>query len=187
MTDNALAVLQFDAQTRNRAQWEAFEFTIEAPGIIEVRNGSYGDDADEHTYRVNVEGGVPVACECPAFEYQSGACKHMLAVAIREPVLDAATIEVVTDGGQDQLVASDGDSEPEPESERKGETTTPYTVHREPPEQGGGRYAKCRGCGREILPVGRFKYLTHPDDCPHADTTANATKGEDADEDESER
>lgn len=41
-----------------------------------------------------------------------------------------------------------------------------YTVHVEPPAQGGGRYARCTGCGREIIPVGRFDTLTHADECP---------------------
>ena len=41
-----------------------------------------------------------------------------------------------------------------------------YTVHVEPPAQGGGRYARCTGCGREIIPVGRFGALAHADKCP---------------------
>lgn len=168
MSRKAMTALQFDAPTAKRAQWEAFEFTLEAPGILRVANGSYGDDAAEHTYRVNVEGGVPVACECPADTHHEGACKHRVAVAIRKPVLDAASaydyesepeaeVEVATDGGQ----RIEGD----------GETTTPYTVHREPIEQGGKRYARCTGCAREILPVGRFDTLDHADGCPNANTS----------------
>lgn len=41
---------------------------------------------EEHTYTVHVESGIPSDCTCPAFEYQ-------VAVAIREPVLGAATAE----------------------------------------------------------------------------------------------
>ena len=41
-----------------------------------------------------------------------------------------------------------------------------YTVHVEPLEQGGGRYARCTGCGREIIPVARFGALAHSEDCP---------------------
>jgi hypothetical protein len=109
MSPNALAELNPDATTAKRAQYEAFEFELDAPGLVLVRNGSY-DDASEHEYRVNVEHGVPTVCECPAFQYRNGACKHMVAVAIRLPVLVAAseyehdyenthTPEVATDGG----------------------------------------------------------------------------------------
>ena len=51
---------------------------------------------------MTVENGVPTSCECPADTYRSGACKHRVAVAIREPVLEAAgaqSREVATDGG----------------------------------------------------------------------------------------
>jgi len=107
MTDNALSALEdigsgIDTRTLKRAQYEAFEFSLDAPGIVRVKNRSY-DDADDHTYRVNVEDGVPVACECPAFQYRDGPCKHQLAIAVRKPVLDAATAretpKAVTDGG----------------------------------------------------------------------------------------
>ncbi len=100
MCKETLAALEPDATTTKRAQYEAFEFALEAPGLIRVTNGSYGDDAVDHSYLVNVEEGIPTACECPAFEYQPGACKHMVAIAIREPVLEAATTEVATDGGE---------------------------------------------------------------------------------------
>lgn len=42
----------------------------------------------------------------------------------------------------------------------------PYSIHLEPPEQSGEAYARCKGCGREIIPVGRFAQLSHPADCP---------------------
>ncbi len=101
MESNVLSQLQFDASTAKRAQWEAFEFTLEAPGLVRVTNGSYGDDSENHSYRVNVENGIPVACECKADTYQKGACKHRVAVAIRGPVLSAgAHTPVVADGGQ---------------------------------------------------------------------------------------
>jgi hypothetical protein len=54
-----------------------------------VTNNSHADP-DEHSYLVNVEGGAPVVCDCPAFRHQDGPCKHLVAVAIREPVLQAA-------------------------------------------------------------------------------------------------
>ena len=105
MCTNAIDALQFDASTAKRAQYEAFDFELDAPGLVTVRNESH-ENADEHSYRVNIENGVPVACECPSDMYHEGACKHRVAVAIREPVLEAASEyennqepEVVTDGG----------------------------------------------------------------------------------------
>ena len=105
MCTNTLSALEFDASTAKRAQYEAFNFELDAPGLVTVRNESY-ENADEHSYRVNVEDGIPVVCECPADTYHEGACKHRVAVAIREPVLEAASEyereqepEVAADGG----------------------------------------------------------------------------------------
>lgn len=87
-----------DSRTLSRAQFEAFSFSLEAPGMVRVTNGSYANP-ENHSYRVNVENGLPVACECPAFHYQDGLCKHCLACLIREPVLKAANGPIMTDGG----------------------------------------------------------------------------------------
>lgn len=92
MTTNAIAELSFDAQTRKRAQWEAFEFSVPIEGTVVVRNLSHADP-DEHTYAVNVEDGVPASCVCSADQYRRGACKHRVAVAITAPVLEAATAD----------------------------------------------------------------------------------------------
>ena len=79
-----------------RAQYEAFVFAVTADGVL-VRNESHLD-TDEHEYLVTVTGGIPVACECPADEHYEGACKHRVAVAIREPVIQAAASqETVTE------------------------------------------------------------------------------------------
>lgn len=88
-----------DERTIKRAQWEAFEFEVSA-GVVTVRNASYADPSD-HEYRVVVEDGIPVACDCTGFQYDSTE-KHLVAVAIREPVLQAAQageMAVATDGG----------------------------------------------------------------------------------------
>ena len=105
MCTNTLSALEFDASTAKRAQHEVLDFELAAPGLATVRNESY-ENAAEHSYRVNIENGVPVACECPADIYHEGACKHRVAVAIREPVLEAASEyereqepEAVPDGG----------------------------------------------------------------------------------------
>ncbi|MFC7009633.1 hypothetical protein [Halalkalicoccus salilacus] len=55
-----------------------------------VRNESHGN-AVEHSYRVNIENGIPVAYECPVDMYHEEACTHHVAVAIREPVLEVAS------------------------------------------------------------------------------------------------
>ncbi|SDG02717.1 SWIM zinc finger family protein [Halorientalis regularis] len=93
-------LLDADVTVEKRASWEAFEFTLLGNGDVEVVNTSH-EEPEEHTYTVHVEGGIPSDCTCPAFEYQNGACKHMVAVAIREPVLGAASDEpkMKADGG----------------------------------------------------------------------------------------
>jgi hypothetical protein len=95
-----LDLLDADTMVEKRASWEAFEFTILEGGDVEVVNGSH-DEPDEHTYTVHIESGIPFDCTCPASEYQEGPCKHMVAVAIREPLLEAVSAEptVKADGG----------------------------------------------------------------------------------------
>jgi uncharacterized Zn finger protein len=72
---------------------------------------------------VTVVNGVPTSCTCPADEHFDGACKHRVAVAIRTPVLVAATRNdtnagkpLVTDGGfqtelTSEMLESDEDEE----------------------------------------------------------------------------
>jgi hypothetical protein len=95
-----LDLLDADATVEKRASWEAFEFTLLEGGDVEVVNTSH-EKPEDHTDTVHVEGGIPSDCTCPAFEYQTGPCKHMVAIAIREPVLEAASAEptVKADGG----------------------------------------------------------------------------------------
>jgi hypothetical protein len=118
MQKSLLEVLDADEQVEKRAQWEAFSFRLLGDGDVEVTNGSH-ENPDNHTYTVHVEGGIPSDCTCPAWEYQSGACKHMVAVAIREPVLDAAS--------EDQPVRADRELRP---STRSVPTTATTTVPR---------------------------------------------------------
>ena len=82
---------------------------------MRVRNCSHANPED-HEYLVTVADGLPIRCTCPADERFEGACKHRLAVAIRRPVLTAASKEVATDGGTnsaapEQPDASDTESE----------------------------------------------------------------------------
>jgi hypothetical protein len=93
-------LLDADTTVEKRASWEAFEFTLLGDGDVEVVNTSH-EEPEDHTYTVHVEAGIPFSCTCPAFEYQDGACKHMLSIAIREPLLEAVSAEptVKPDGG----------------------------------------------------------------------------------------
>lgn len=111
-----LEVLDADATIEKRASWEGFEFTLLEGGRVEVVNGSY-DEPEEHTYTVHVEGGIPFSCTCPAFEYQDGPCKHMVGVAIREPLLDAVSAEptVKADGGVTVEAEEDNHSDERPD------------------------------------------------------------------------
>lgn len=101
---------ELDASTRalKRAQYEAFDFRL-TNGGVRVRNGSHANPGD-HVYDVTVTGGVPTACTCPADEHHETACKHRLAVAIREPVLDAAVANAADDDDQDDRNDRDDDS-----------------------------------------------------------------------------
>lgn len=100
MSNSPLEVLEYGEQIAKRAQWEAFEFTILREDSVEVVNTSY-DNPDDTRYNVHVEGSIPSDCSCPPWEYQEGACKHMVGVAIPEPVLKAVSTEprMKADGG----------------------------------------------------------------------------------------
>jgi len=91
-------VLDADVAVEKRAQWGALEFRVLGDGNVEVVNASH-DDKGEHTYIVHVESGIP--SDWSAWEYQPGACKHMVAVAIREPIVAALTADPAmrADGG----------------------------------------------------------------------------------------
>ena len=96
MTETVLDVLKFDAEIAKRAQWEGFEFRILGEQEIEVVNASH-EDPEAHTHTVHVEGDLPSDCTCKAWEYREGACKHVVAVAIREPILAALSDEQSVD------------------------------------------------------------------------------------------
>lgn len=101
-----LEELEFPQETGKRGVYEEFEFHPRG-GTVGVVNASHGDDAaEEHTYTVDVDAGVPTGCSCPAKEYHCApgeACKHMVAVALAKPVC-----EVATDGG---IIVADDDGE----------------------------------------------------------------------------
>jgi len=95
-TAKALDALNVLTRVAKRAQHEAFAFDIDGTDV-RVRNESHLDPS-AHEYTVTVEGGIPVSCTCPAENHYESACKHRVAVAIRKPVLTAAT-RALTDGG----------------------------------------------------------------------------------------
>jgi len=112
MRNSPLDVLEYSDRVAKRAQWEAFEFSLLGGGDVEVVNTSH-EEPKEHTYTVHVEGNIPSHCTCPAWEYQEGACKHMVSVAIREPVREAAgdTSQLRADGGVVEAETDDSDDE----------------------------------------------------------------------------
>ncbi|WP_435159053.1 SWIM zinc finger family protein [Haladaptatus sp. DFWS20] len=97
-SQNVLSELTFTNRVAKRAQYEALEFSLKTRGVL-VRNTSHAKPAD-HEYLVTVHNGIPIACECPADDRYDGACKHRVGVAIRTPLLQAATDHsLVADGG----------------------------------------------------------------------------------------
>jgi hypothetical protein len=96
--NHVLSQLTFINRVAKRAQYEALEFSLETRGVC-VRNTSHANPAN-HEYLVTVCDGIPIACECPADARYDGACKHHVGVAIRTPLLQAATDHsLVADGG----------------------------------------------------------------------------------------
>jgi hypothetical protein len=72
----------------------AYELSVPAAGLVVVRNVSYDNPEEEHTYAVNVsESGDVTACGCPHYRYREPAegCKHMVRVREEPAVLLAAT------------------------------------------------------------------------------------------------
>ncbi|WP_076431431.1 SWIM zinc finger family protein [Haladaptatus litoreus] len=96
--NHVLSHLTFTSRVAKRAQYEALEFSLITRGV-RVRNTSHANPAD-HEYLVTIRDGIPIACECPADDRYEGACKHRVGVAIRTPLLQAATdYSLVADGG----------------------------------------------------------------------------------------
>lgn len=101
--------LDFSNRVAKRAQYEAFEFTVMSDGVL-VRNCSHADP-DNHEYRVTVENGTPVDCECPADRKYERACKHRVAVAIRPPIIDAVISRAVTVTSEEGTIMAESDVE----------------------------------------------------------------------------
>lgn len=80
-----VAELNYGSKTAKRVGWEAWGFTVIAPGRIEVANASYGYLKGDHTYTVTIENvdgaALPTECECPADQHHDPDCKHKVALA----------------------------------------------------------------------------------------------------------
>ncbi|MFC7114680.1 SWIM zinc finger family protein [Natronoarchaeum sp. GCM10025703] len=116
---------ELDATSRviKRAQYEAFEFTVEDDGV-RVRNGSHANPED-HEYLVTLEGGLPTGCECLADANYESACKHRVAVAIRRPILDAAVDrQLAADGGKPRSTSEPAGDTPDSSPPRASQVST---------------------------------------------------------------
>lgn len=96
--------------------------------------------------------------------------RTLLEQVIEEPVDNSGTrwillTDLLEEGGGSVMTPTEHRAE---RAHEQWIDDRPFTIHCEPDEQGGEEFAKCRGCAREILPVDRFKYLSHPEDCPVA-------------------
>ena len=103
--------LEFGAKTARRVSWEAWEFTVVGPHLVEVTNASYGYLKDEHSYTVGVgvrDGlAVPAECECPADVHRDPDCKHKVALAT---VGNATVLNAAVNFENPASASSDSDS-----------------------------------------------------------------------------
>jgi hypothetical protein len=113
MAEHLLTSLDPSTRVRKRAEYEAFAFSL-IEGDVLVRNESHADP-ENHEYRVTIENGIPKRCECPADTHTEEACKHRIALAIRDKILEAAT---------EYRTLADGGPKAEPETDSGGDEHT---------------------------------------------------------------
>ena len=99
--NHVLSHLTYSKRVAKRAQYEALEFSLETRGVL-VRNTSHANPA-KHEYLVTIRDGILIACQCPADNHYDGACKHRVGVAIRTPLLQAATDHALVSGEGTQI------------------------------------------------------------------------------------
>lgn len=108
MCNSALRRLEYGDTTEERAQTEELEFDVPMGGVVVVTNV---DHDSAHT--VNIAAGMPVSCSCKADTYHDGACKHRIACAMHESVIEAAMVgdqeRPIPDGGEVVLDAETPD------------------------------------------------------------------------------
>jgi len=126
-------------------------------------------------YRVDA---VQGRCTCPDKQYNledGELCKHERRVRfatgqwaipawVDADEVDAQLGEHVEKSLQ--MAATDGGEVISGHSDKKNEAE--YTYHVEPPEQGGARYVRCEGCGREVIPADP-DLIQHPSACPNSE------------------
>jgi hypothetical protein len=167
-----LAALKYTAKTGKRAVYEEFTFEPREGGDVVVTNESHGDDGEDHSYTVHVTSGVPSDCTCPAWEYHDGACKHMVATALRPTLCEVgdagAESQLATDGG---IIEADDDGEiltDERDADGAATDGEVYTYHHESYAEGAARYVRCERCGAECVPADPDR-LAHREGCPEGD------------------
>lgn len=105
--------LGFTMRVAKSAQYEVYEFLIGDDGVV-VRNCSPEFSLDRE-YMMTIQDELTAKCDCPVDARFNGACKHQVAVAIREPVQDAVVAETVAAGGgttvEDDWDSGQGDYE----------------------------------------------------------------------------
>lgn len=144
--------LSFDSETAKRATWEAWEFTVVGPHLVEVTNASYGYQKDDHTYTVGVEErdglALPAEYNCPADVHRKPDCKHKVALAtvggptvlnaaVNFEIPSPASLNIETRTAQDKLQADGG--APRATLQREAETCP-------------NGYSRCDGPKSEDLP-----------------------------------
>ena len=157
---------------QQRSEYEQFSMTVCANGIVNIRNDSYGADANSHIYSVD-----PIAetCSCSHHRQRNVVCKHIRAVGDSPIVLSSAQAaeasydsQMLTDGGSttDDSGVSNLDT---------NESSEPaITYHRESPEVGGQRYARCEGCGIESVEDSQGETsILHNDGCPYSNVAGD--------------
>lgn len=112
-----------------RAQYEQFTFVVLENGHVNVRNDSYGSEANDHIYSVNPVDG---SCSCPHHVHRGARCKHIRAVANAPLIVSSARVasanynQVVTDGGYVGSTCDRCDDPPKLGREFAGSSGLPY-------------------------------------------------------------
>lgn len=158
-----------------RALTEYLLAVADGEGLYRV----YSEDGTE--YRVDAREG---RCTCPDAEHRDpeGGCKHVRRVAFatgERPIPEWADRDALDPrlrdregaaGGAQAVAADGGTVTADPATDAPDADLPPVTEHREPPAQGGERYVRCEGCGREVLcSLGGRGNLLHRVDCPRGE------------------
>ena len=78
---------QLDPKVAKRANHDHFEHDLDPKNHrIRVINTS---SAKNDSYWVEVRDGAPYKCECKAHRHQGNPCKHMVHIALSQPLVDA--------------------------------------------------------------------------------------------------